>query len=73
MMLYILFFLVAILVAALLAWLYLLPGRIALNKNYPRTGLLMTINIALGWTLLGWLAVFIWSLFVPRSIIEPAQ
>lgn len=72
MIMYILFFFVAIIVATLLAWLYLLPGRISLNKNYARTGLLMTLNIALGWTVIGWLVTFIWALAVPRNIIEPA-
>ncbi len=66
-MLYLLFIFIAIVVSALLTWVYLLPGRIALNKNHHQTGLVMSLNIALGWTLFVWLGLFIWSLTMPRA------
>ena len=63
---FLLLIVLTLVIAALAAWVYLLPGKIALNKNYPKTGLAMCLNIALGWTIIGWLVTFIWALAVPR-------
>ena len=60
-------FIVSVLVSLLLAWAYLLPGRISLNKNYAKTGWLMLLNIFFGWTIIGWFAAFVWSLTAPRT------
>ena len=62
-------FIISLLIALLLAWVYLLPGRISLNKNYEKTGWLLLTNILLGWTILGWIATFIWSLIAPRRTV----
>ena len=59
---------ISLLVALLLAWVYLLPGRISLNKNYEKTGWLLGLNILFGWTIIGWFAVFVWSLAAPRTV-----
>lgn len=67
-MIVLLYIFISIVIGALFAWMYLLPGKIALNKNYPRTPLLMMINIAAGWTVIGWLATFIWALAAPRHV-----
>jgi len=60
-------FILSLLIALLLAWVYLLPGRISLNKNYDKTGWLLAINILFGWTLIGWIGAFVWSLAAPRQ------
>jgi hypothetical protein len=42
--------------------LYLLPTVIAFGREHPSRSTLALLNIALGWTLIGWIAVFLWAL-----------
>ena len=39
--------------------LYLLPFIIGEARGVPRLGSLLTINLLLGWTLIGWVAVLV--------------
>jgi hypothetical protein len=39
-----------------IAAVYLAPTIIAVARNVPNTGSVAVINIALGWTVLGWVA-----------------
>jgi Ca2+/H+ antiporter len=41
--------------------IYMLPTLIAYGREHPRRQELTVINIFLGWTLIGWLAVFLWA------------
>jgi len=45
-----------------LLFLYLLPTFIAANRSHRQTAAITGLNILLGWTLLGWVAAFVWSL-----------
>lgn len=46
--------------------LYLLPTLIAALRSHHNTGAIAILNIALGWTILGWLAALIWSATATR-------
>lgn len=41
--------------------LYLLPSLIAFGREHPRRQDIALVNILLGWTLIGWIAVFLWA------------
>lgn len=41
--------------------LYFLPSIVAINRgHHNRTGI-EVLNLLLGWTLIGWIAVLVWS------------
>jgi heme/copper-type cytochrome/quinol oxidase subunit 2 len=44
------------------ALVYIIPALIALLKRRPKRITIMLINILLGWTVIGWIVAFIWSL-----------
>jgi hypothetical protein len=44
------------------AFLYLLPSLIAFARDHPRRGLLTAVNLLFGWTLIVWIASFLWAL-----------
>jgi uncharacterized membrane protein len=41
--------------------LYMLPTLIAFGREHPRRQDVAVVNILLGWTLIGWIAVFLWA------------
>ena len=41
--------------------IYLLPTLIAFGREHPWRQDLAVANILLGWTLIGWIAVFLWA------------
>ena len=41
---------------------YLLPLIIAASRSHPNTMAIATLNILLGWTMLGWIAALVWAL-----------
>jgi hypothetical protein len=43
------------------AALYLAPSGVALHRNCAATGWIVTINVALGWTLFGWVIALGWA------------
>jgi len=49
-------------VIALICALYFLPTFIAVTRKHNDSVGIMTLNILLGWTFLGWLGSLIWSL-----------
>lgn len=50
-----------ILVLVAIVLLYMLPSLIAFGREHPRRQDIAVINILLGWTLIGWIAVFLWA------------
>jgi hypothetical protein len=46
---------------ALGALFYFLPALIAMNRNCEHSGAISLIDFVFGWTVLGWLAAFIWA------------
>jgi len=55
------------LVIAVLATAYLLPVLIAWLPHAPAIGAVAVVNIALGWTLIGWIAALALALGRPAS------
>jgi hypothetical protein len=50
-----------ILMVLAIVLLYMLPTLIAFGRAYPRRQDVALVNILLGWTLIGWIAVFLWA------------
>ncbi|HML09473.1 MAG TPA: superinfection immunity protein [Stellaceae bacterium] len=42
--------------------LYLLPTLIAYGREHPHRQDLALLNILFGWTLIGWIGVFLWAM-----------
>ncbi|HUD86590.1 MAG TPA: superinfection immunity protein [Xanthobacteraceae bacterium] len=43
-------------------FVYLLPTVVAANRKHNNEGAILALNLFLGWTLLGWVAAFVWAL-----------
>lgn len=54
--------LVSLLLWALMLGAYLLPTMIAGNRDHHNFGAIFALNLLLGWSILGWIIAFIWSL-----------
>jgi hypothetical protein len=46
----------------LIVIIYLLPTIVAFGRDIPHKATITIFNIILGWTLIGWLVLFIWAL-----------
>lgn len=51
-----------IIILAILAALYFLPTIVASQRGHQATAAICVLNIFLGWTFIGWLIAFVWSL-----------
>jgi hypothetical protein len=49
----------------LILLLYMLPTLIAFGREHPSRFLVVVLNIALGWTLIGWIVLFLWAALTP--------
>ncbi|HEX3884592.1 MAG TPA: superinfection immunity protein [Stellaceae bacterium] len=52
---------IAVMLGAI-ALLYILPTILAFGRDHPRRQALALVNILFGWTLVGWIGVFLWAL-----------
>jgi Superinfection immunity protein len=52
---------------------YLLPMIIAGRRKHHNLGAIMAVNLLLGWTFLGWIIAFIWSLTAVRNPYQHLQ
>lgn len=52
---------------ALLAFaaVYFVPLSVAIWRGHPKGMAIITLNVALGWTIVGWLAALLWGLSGP--------
>jgi hypothetical protein len=55
-----------VVVTFLLVLAYFLPSLVAFARGHQSWLEIVTCNLLLGWTLLGWIAAFVWSLTVAR-------
>ena len=46
----------------LLLVIYFTPSLIGFSKNKKNSGAIFALNFLLGWTVIGWIGAFIWSL-----------
>lgn len=53
-------------IIAIIGGLYITPTLIA--RKTPRFAAILVLNLALGWTVLGWLAALIWALAEAGSL-----
>jgi hypothetical protein len=47
--------------SAFIILFYLLPAAIAWWKHHQQAFAITVLNLLLGWTLIGWIAAFIWA------------
>ena len=59
--------LIAMLYVGLLFMLYFVPTFVAFARKHPSKGAILALNLLLGWTVLGWIAAFIWSFTNPSK------
>ena len=55
---------------SLVLLLYFVPSVVANARSHRNTAAIVTLNILLGWTLLGWIIALIWALTYPRPLVE---
>ena len=53
--------------------LYLLPSIEGWLADHPSMGAPIALNLFLGWTLLGWVAAFVWAIKKPSRTVFVAQ
>ena len=41
--------------------IYILPTLIAFGREHPHRQEVLVLNLLLGWTLIGWVGVFLWA------------
>ena len=70
----------AIFVPFVVALCYMMPAAIALKRHHPRKDAIRSFNLFFGWTVIGWLAAFVWSLSAedktesaPPGFVRPAE
>jgi hypothetical protein len=49
-------------ISALLILFYLLPTFLAFDQHHRRRMLISVLNVLLGWTIIGWIGLLLWSL-----------
>lgn len=47
--------------------LYALPGIVASTRHHHNAVAVWVVNLFLGWTFLGWIVAFVWSLTSPAK------
>lgn len=62
-------FLLFLLIGAAGIYVYFLPTIVATKRRHRNRGAITVLNIALGWTLLGWVAALVWA---NTADVEPA-
>ena len=53
---------VAFLVITLSLAIYLAPAIVAWRRGVSGAGMIFVFNVLIGWTVLGWMAMFIWAM-----------
>jgi hypothetical protein len=56
------FHLLILVILALMFAVYITPSLIAYRRKQPNLGVVMAVNLLLGWTIAGWLVALYWSL-----------
>jgi hypothetical protein len=56
------------LLAAIALAIYIVPVAVARSRRHPKLILIAALNLALGWTGLGWIAALVWALTGPAAL-----
>ena len=59
-------------VLLILLVVYLLPGIIAYKRKHHNASAIMSLNIILGWTVLGWVGALVWACTNPSPANQQA-
>lgn len=62
---------IALLIAVVLIPLYILPTILGRNKRNKIA--IIALNLLLGWTVIGWIAVLIWAVRADETVAAPPQ
>jgi len=54
-----------------LVFLYMLPAFVAWRRGHRNTLAITALNILTGWTVIGWVVAFVWSLTANTREREP--
>ena len=60
-----------VLIGAAFLFLYLLPSIAAVKRRHRNRTAIVVLNVALGWTLLGWVAALVWAYTADVESNEP--
>jgi hypothetical protein len=52
---------------------YFIPTLVAFSRKHHNAGAICALNILLGWTIVGWVASFVWALTRPAPPSAPLQ
>lgn len=66
-------FLAVILFVIVVAFVYFIPTMIAFHKKRKNKEVIFLANALVGWTAVGWILVFLWSLFDGEKILAPSN
>lgn len=47
--------------------LYFIPALWAMYRRHPQAAAISTLNLLLGWTVLGWIGALVWAQTRPRA------
>jgi hypothetical protein len=47
--------------------IYMLPTLVAFARDIPARHTILVLNIVFGWTLIGWVAVFLWAMLAQTT------
>ena len=66
---------IAIAVLLCAVCVYFLPWLRAFNRNHPQAALIFAVNVLLGWTVVGWLALWIMTgrTYMPSQPLQEHQ
>jgi len=53
--------------------IYLLPALVAICRGHRNALAILVLDVLLGWTLIGWVAAFIWACVVETSLQETTR
>ncbi len=52
---------------------YFLPAIVSFAKKRPNRVSILLVNLALGWTVLGWLLALAWALSKPTAVMRQSM
>lgn len=52
----------AVVIGAMVFPVYFLPAMVAARRRHANRGAICTLNLLLGWTMVGWVIAMVWSM-----------